>query len=67
MAGRTLHPCALCAIRTLNGRLVKAGQCAGCDFIATGHYANVYRSSEWPLCNQQGPDGNKDRSYVYGA
>ena len=33
--------------------LLKRANALGCDFIATGHYANVYQGSEWPPCNQQ--------------
>lgn len=47
-SGRTPNPCALCNARIKIPLLWQAAREAGCDFLATGHYARL-----------EGPKGNR--------
>jgi tRNA-specific 2-thiouridylase len=44
--------------------LLKRANALGCDFIATGHYANVYRHENDRYVISKGLDETKDQSYV---
>ncbi len=63
IAGRTpTHVCY--ATPTLNGiRLLRRADKLGCDFIATGHYANI-REENGRFVISKGLDENKDQSYA---
>lgn len=39
--GRTPNPCVLCNSHIKWGKLIEAAQQYGCDYIATGHYAQI--------------------------
>ena len=61
--GRTPNPCVVCNNWLKFGQLWAFGQKLGADFIATGHYAQVFeRGGEFEL--HRGVDGEKDQSYV---
>lgn len=62
-AGRTPNPCVLCNTHIKWDALLKRADQLGCDFIATGHYANVrFENSRYVI--SKGKDENKDQSYV---
>ena len=63
--GRTPNPCVDCNRDVKLGRLYPKAELLGCDYIATGHYANVAfdgASGRWLL--QRGDDEKKDQSYM---
>lgn len=62
--GRTPNPCVLCNQHIKFGVLLDEAQKMGADYLATGHYAQVFRSDDgqYHLC--KGVDENKDQSYV---
>lgn len=65
MAGRTPNPCVLCNTHIKWTALLKRADDLDCEFIATGHYAQVRQDAEtqrWVL--SKGVDHNKDQSYV---
>jgi tRNA-specific 2-thiouridylase len=45
-AGRTPNPCVMCNQNLKFGRLIDRASQLGADFIATGHFARIERSSE---------------------
>jgi tRNA-specific 2-thiouridylase len=45
-AGRTPNPCVMCNQNLKFGRLIDRADQLGADFIATGHFARIERSSE---------------------
>lgn len=63
MAGRTPNPCVLCNTHIKWEALMKRANNLGCDFIATGHYANV-REENGRYVISRGRDLNKDQSYA---
>lgn len=63
MAGRTPNPCVLCNTHIKWAALMKRADNLGCDFIATGHYANV-REENGRSVISRGLDHNKDQSYA---
>lgn len=63
MAGRTPNPCVLCNTHIKWDALLKRADQLGCDFIATGHYAQV-RNENGRYVISKGKDENKDQSYV---
>jgi tRNA-specific 2-thiouridylase len=63
LAGRTPNPCVLCNTHIKWEALLKRADQMGCDFIATGHYANV-RKENGRYIVSKGRDENKDQSYV---
>ncbi len=63
MAGRTPNPCVLCNTHIKWAALMKRADSLGCDFIATGHYANV-REEMGRFVISRGLDHNKDQSYA---
>ena len=63
LAGRTPNPCVLCNTHIKWEALLKRANQLDCDFIATGHYANV-REENNRFVVSKGLDENKDQSYV---
>ncbi len=63
LKGRTPNPCVVCNNWLKFGQLWAFGQQLGCDFIATGHYAQVLPGATGPELHK-GIDGDKDQSYV---
>ena len=63
MAGRTPNPCVLCNTHIKWEALMKRADMLDCEFIATGHYANVrFENSRYIV--SRGIDYHKDQSYV---
>jgi tRNA-specific 2-thiouridylase len=63
LAGRTPNPCVLCNTHIKWEALLKRADQLDCEFIATGHYANI-RSDNGRYVISKGLDENKDQSYV---
>ena len=63
IAGRTPNPCILCNTHIKWEALLKRADMLGCEFIATGHYAQV-RENKGRYIVSKGIDNNKDQSYV---
>lgn len=63
LAGRTPNPCVLCNTHIKWDALLKRADKLGCEFIATGHYANV-RHENGRYIVSKGIDESKDQSYV---
>jgi tRNA-uridine 2-sulfurtransferase len=61
--GRTPNPCVLCNTHIKWDALLRRADKLSCDFIATGHYANV-RSENGRYIISKGKDDNKDQSYA---
>lgn len=63
MAGRTPNPCVLCNTHIKWEALMKRADMLDCEFIATGHYANVrFENNRYVV--SRGLDKHKDQSYV---
>lgn len=63
LAGRTPNPCVLCNTHIKWEALLKRADKLDCEFIATGHYAQV-REENNRFIVSKGLDDNKDQSYV---
>jgi tRNA-specific 2-thiouridylase len=63
LAGRTPNPCVVCNSWLKFGRLWAYARQLEADFIATGHYAQIVRSSEEAELHRAA-DLDKDQSYV---
>ncbi len=63
LAGRTPNPCVLCNTHIKWEALLKRANMLDCEFIATGHYAQV-REENGRYVVSKGLDANKDQSYV---
>jgi tRNA-specific 2-thiouridylase len=63
IAGRTPNPCVLCNTHIKWEALLKRADQLGCEFIATGHYAQVRNENNRYIISK-GTDENKDQSYV---
>jgi tRNA-specific 2-thiouridylase len=63
IAGRTPNPCVLCNTHIKWEALLKRADMLNCEFIATGHYAQV-REVEGRFVVSKGLDDSKDQSYV---
>lgn len=63
VAGRTPNPCVLCNTHIKWEALLKRADKFGCEWIATGHYANV-RLENHRYVISKGADTWKDQSYV---
>ncbi len=63
LSGRTPNPCVLCNTHIKWDALMKRADQLDCEFIATGHYAQVRQENERYLISK-GKDQNKDQSYV---
>jgi tRNA-specific 2-thiouridylase len=64
LAGRTPNPCVMCNTHIKWRALLKRADALGCDFIATGHYANVRQHDNGRYVISKGQDELKDQSYV---
>lgn len=63
LAGRTPNPCVRCNTHIKWEALLKRADMLDCEFIATGHYANV-REVNGRYVVSKGKDEWKDQSYV---
>lgn len=63
MAGRTPNPCVLCNTHIKWSALLKRADALGCEFIATGHYAQIEERNGRKFI-RRAVDLNKDQSYV---
>lgn len=63
IAGRTPNPCVLCNTHIKWQALLRRADQLGCDYIATGHYANI-RKENGRYVISRGKDRHKDQSYV---
>ena len=64
LAGRTPNPCVLCNTYIKWEALLKRADKLDCEFIATGHYANIRLQDSGRYVISKGKDENKDQSYV---
>jgi tRNA-specific 2-thiouridylase len=64
LAGRTPNPCVMCNTHIKWKALLKRANALGCEFIATGHYAQVRQHSNGRYVISKGLDETKDQSYV---
>lgn len=63
MEGRTPNPCVLCNTHIKWAALLRRADNLGCDYIATGHYANI-REENGRYVISRGKDPKKDQSYA---
>lgn len=63
MTGHTPNPCVLCNTHIKWAALLRRADNLGCDYIATGHYANV-REKNGRYVISRGLDKSKDQSYA---
>ena len=63
LAGRTPNPCVLCNTHIKWDALLRRADKLDCEFIATGHYANI-REENSRYVISKGLDENKDQSYA---
>ncbi len=65
LAGRTPNPCVLCNTHIKWDALLRRADQLGCDWIATGHYAQVRQDADSGRhILSRGLDTNKDQSYA---
>lgn len=64
IAGRTPNPCVMCNTHIKWRALLKRADAMGCDFIATGHYAQVHQHTNGRYFISKGLDDTKDQSYA---
>ena len=64
MAGRTPNPCVLCNTHIKWSALLKRADAMDCEFIATGHYAQLAQTDAGRYHVRKSADANKDQSYV---
>jgi tRNA-specific 2-thiouridylase len=64
LAGRTPNPCVLCNTHIKWRALLKRADALNCDYIATGHYAQVDQHLNGRFFISKGIDETKDQSYV---
>lgn len=64
LAGRTPNPCVMCNTHIKWRALLKRANALNCDFIATGHYATINKTTEGRYYLTKGIDETKDQSYV---
>lgn len=64
LEGRTPNPCVLCNTHIKWDALLRRADRLDCEFIATGHYANMNQSEEGRFYVSKGIDTLKDQSYV---
>jgi len=62
MAGRTPNPCVRCNAEIKWGKVIALADELGCEFISTGHYAQV-REEIGRYILSRGVDNTKDQSY----
>ena len=65
-AGLTPNPCVVCNRRLKFGALLDAALALGCDFIATGHYAQI-EEQNGRFILKKAADAAKDQSYCLYA
>ena len=63
IAGRTPNPCVLCNTHIKWEALLKRADMLDCEFIATGHYAQIRKLDDRYVVSK-GLDQSKDQSYV---
>ncbi len=63
LEGRTPNPCVLCNTHIKWDALLRRADKLDCEFIATGHYANI-REENGRFVISKGLDENKDQSYA---
>ncbi|MCL4109173.1 UNVERIFIED_CONTAM: hypothetical protein GTU68_028354 [Idotea baltica] len=63
IAGRTPNPCVLCNTHIKWSALLKRADAMDCEFIATGHYAQMGQK-DGRIFIRKARDGSKDQSYV---
>ena len=63
LAGRTPNPCVKCNTHIKWEALLKRADMLDCEFIATGHYANIRKENGRAVISK-GLDNTKDQSYV---
>ncbi len=63
IAGRTPNPCVLCNTHIKWDALLRRADKLDCEFIATGHYANIRQENGRQVISK-GIDENKDQSYA---
>lgn len=63
IAGRTPNPCVLCNTHIKWNALLKRANSLDCEFIATGHYAQI-KDNDGRKYISKGADPHKDQSYV---
>jgi tRNA-specific 2-thiouridylase len=64
LAGRTPNPCVMCNTHIKWRALLKRADALGCDYMATGHYANIHQHHNGRYYISKGVDELKDQSYV---
>jgi tRNA-specific 2-thiouridylase len=64
IAGRTPNPCVMCNTHIKWRALLKRADALGCDYIATGHYAQIHKHDNGRYFVRKGVDDTKDQSYV---
>lgn len=64
LAGRTPNPCVMCNTHIKWRALLKRADALGCQYIATGHYANIHQHENGRYYLSKGRDETKDQSYV---
>jgi tRNA-uridine 2-sulfurtransferase len=64
MEGRTPNPCVMCNTHIKWRALLKRADALGCNFIATGHYAQIHQHTNERYFIRKGIDETKDQSYV---
>jgi len=65
-AGKTPNPCARCNEFIKFRAFIERADELDCDFIATGHYAQIARDQDGTTHLRRGSDTRKDQSYVLG-
>jgi len=64
LSGKTPNPCIECNRVVKFGHLLKLADSLGADYVATGHYANIfYDHSRGRFLLKKGLDAEKDQSY----
>ena len=64
IAGRTPNPCVMCNTHIKWRALLKRADALSCDFIATGHYAQIHQHTNGRYFIRKGKDDTKDQSYA---
>jgi tRNA-specific 2-thiouridylase len=62
LAGRTPNPCVVCNASIKWGEVLNLADSLGCDYIATGHYAQIVEKQGY-LYLKKGVDAQKDQTY----
>ena len=64
IAGRTPNPCVMCNTHIKWRALLRRANALDCQYIATGHYANIRQHTNDRFYISKGLDESKDQSYV---